>query len=1202
MPLRDDGTDEGEELFFLDLSGANGATIAQARGVARIGLSDGTLASTPSITIESVVVNEATGFAEAVLKLNRPSANQISVTMSNTTENTSQFTDYGYQNAGVVIFAPGETLKTVRWVVVDDSAEEGAESFSVHLTTPVNAVIGNPYGFVTIAANDAASTGLPSASIGNVAVDERDGMARFVVTLDRQSTELLSFGWNTASSGPGSATADADYTALSGTITFWPGETTRTILVPVIDDTTNEADESFTVVLTAPIGGGIAQGVGTARIVANDQTLVSQPQIFIESTTVYEVEGYVDVVVRLSAPSSNQVSVNYSDSYPTGVYLDYAYGNSGTLVFPAGTTVKTIRYAIVDDTATEQSETFTITLATPVNATLGAAQGTVTILDRDGGPVASITDNTAGVAIVGSQITYNINFSQDVTGLTNADFNLVNSASIVSLTGSGSAYQLTLTPALGIEGYQLVTLKLDAVVNGSGIGNMPAGAAQQIDTIVPTITSIVPADEATGVLRTANIVMQLSQAAVYGIGSLSLNGPSGLVQAFDVANPGTGLVLSADGRTLTIDPTANLRLGTVYTLTMTTGALRDPLGNQTVGPVNYNFTTEPNIAPVAANANAGTQEDTAFSGSLPAYTDANLGQTSIYGAGTAPTKGQVTVNANGSYTYTPNLNANGADSFGFFVRDDEGAQSNYTVSVSITPVNDAPTASNTAGAVNEDAFRSGTLPAYFDVDGDTNITYSKATDPAHGSVSVSAGGGYTYTPAANYNGTDSFSYRVTDGSAASNTYTVTLTVNPVNDAPVGADVSTSTPEDTARNGTLPGTDIDGDPLTWSKVTDPSHGTLSVNTNGNYTYTPAANYNGPDSFSYRVSDNQGASNTYAVNLTVTPVNDTPTGTLAITGNARLDETLTAKPNLADVEGLGTFSIQWLRAGVAIGGANSTSYTVVDADIGQTISVRVSYTDGSGTAETFTSPPTAAVLGYVAVNGTTGNDSLNGSTGTDSISGLAGNDTLNGLGGRDKLFGGDGTDALNGGAGNDTLDGGAGIDTAVFSGTRASSSFVGNAGNWTVTTASEGVDSLIGVERLKFSNANVALDLSGNAGNVAKILGAVFGAPSVANQTYFGIGLYYMDSGMTYEALMQLALDAALGANASHTAVVTLLYTNVVGVGPGAADLANFVGILDRQELTPGALGVVAADFFLNTDRINLVGLATSGVEFIPFPGG
>ena len=307
-------------------------------------------------------------------------------------------------------------------------------------------------------------------------------------------------------------------------------------------------------------------------------------------------------------------------------------------------------------------------------------------------------------------------------------------------------------------------------------------------------------------------------------------------------------------------------------------------------------------------------------------------------------------------------------------------------------------------------------------------------------------------------------------------------------------------------------------------------------------------------------------------------------------------------MADVEGLGTFSIQWLRAGVAIGGANSTSYTVVDADIGQTISVRVSYTDGSGTAETFTSPPTAAVLGYVAVNGTTGNDSLNGSTGTDSISGLAGNDTLNGLGGRDKLFGGDGTDALNGGAGNDTLDGGAGIDTAVFSGTRASSSFVGNAGNWTVTTASEGVDSLIGVERLKFSNANVALDLSGNAGNVAKILGAVFGAPSVANQTYFGIGLYYMDSGMTYEALMQLALDAALGANASHTAVVTLLYTNVVGVGPGAADLANFVGILDRQELTPGALGVVAADFFLNTDRINLVGLATSGVEFIPFPGG
>ena len=1208
VPLNDDVIDEGEELFFLDLSGASGATIAQSRGVARIGLSDGTAVSTPTITIESVVVNEATGFAEAVLKLSRPSTQQVSVTMSTATENTSQIGDYGYSNSGVVIFAPGEILKTLRWVLVDDSTEEGAESFSVHLTTPVNAVIGNPYAFVTIAASDAASTGLPSASIGNVVVDERDGMARFVVTLDRPSTELLSFGWNTASAGAGSATADVDYTARSGTITFWPGETTRTILVPIIDDAINESDETFTVVLSAPVGGGIAQGLGTARIVANDQAPVSQPQIFVESTTVYEVEGYADVVVRLSAPSSNQVSVNYSDSYPTGVYLDYAYGNSGTLVFPAGTTVKTIRYAIVDDTATEPSETFTVTLTTPVNATLGAAQATVTILDRDGGPVASITDNTAGVAIVGSQVTYTVSFSQDVTGLTTSDFNLVNAASIVSLTGSASTYQLTLTPTLGVEGYQLVTLKLDAVTNLSGIGNMPAGAAQQIDTIVPTFTSIVPADEATGVLRDANIVMRLSQAAVYGVGSFVLSGPSGVVQTFDVSNPGTALTLAADGLTVTLNPSANLRFGTVYTLSMTTGALRDPLGNQTVGPVSYNFTTEPNIAPVSANANAGTLEDTVLSGNLPAYTDVNPGQTSIYGAGTAPGKGQVTVNANGSYTYTPNLNANGADSFGFFVRDDEGAQSNYTVSVNITPVNDAPTASNTVAAVNEDAVLGGTLPAYVDVDGDTNIVYSKATDPAHGTVVVTAAGLYTYTPAANYNGSDSFSYRVTDGSAASNTYTVSLTVNPVNDAPVGSPVTTTTAEDTARNGTLPGSDIDGDTLSWSKATDPSHGSVIVNANGNYTYTPAANYNGPDSFSYSLSDGQAAAVTYAVNLTVTPVNDPPTGTLAISGNARLDETLVAQPALTDVEGLGTFNFQWLRSGVAIGGATATSYTAVEADIGLPLSVRVSYTDGAGNADSFTSSPTAAVLGYVPVAGATaGNDSLNGSSGTDSISGLAGNDTLNGLGGRDKLFGGDGADSLNGGAGNDTLDGGAGIDFAVYSGTRASSSFVGNgAGGWTVTTAAEGIDALTGVERLKFSNANIALDLSGNAGVVAKILGAVFSAPAVSNQTYFGIGLYFMDGGMSYEALMQLALDAALGGNASHTAVVTLLYTNVVGAAPSAGELANYVGILDRNELTPGALGVIAADFYLNTDRIGLTGVSApsinGGVEYIPYFGG
>ncbi len=424
-----------------------------------------------------------------------------------------------------------------------------------------------------------------------------------------------------------------------------------------------------------------------------------------------------------------------------------------------------------------------------------------------------------------------------------------------------------------------------------------------------------------------------------------------------------------------------------------------------------------------------------------------------------------------------------------------------------------------------------------------------------------------------------------------------------NHAPTAAAAVAAAREDTVLSGSLPiAEDPDFDPITYSKAGDPLHGEVSIGTDGTYTYIPAHNFNGIDTIAFKVADDRGGISTYAVALTVAAVNDPPTGTLTISGSARLDEAMVAQPALTDVEGLGTFSFQWLLSGVAITGASAASYTAVEADIGLSLSVRVSYTDGAGNAESITTTATTAVLGFVALNGTTGDNGLNGGAGTDSISGLGGNDALSGLGGRDKLFGGDGTDALNGGTGNDTLDGGAGIDTGIFSDTRASSSLAVSGSGWSVTAAGEGTDSLLNVERLKFSDAHIALDLNGSAGIVAKILGAVFGAPYVANKDYFGIGLYYSDGGMSYEALMQLALDARLGANASHVDVVTLLYTNVVGVGPGPDDLAYFVGELDSHRLSPARLGKLAGDHFLNIEHINLVGLTSTGVEFIPYVGG
>jgi VCBS repeat-containing protein len=234
----------------------------------------------------------------------------------------------------------------------------------------------------------------------------------------------------------------------------------------------------------------------------------------------------------------------------------------------------------------------------------------------------------------------------------------------------------------------------------------------------------------------------------------------------------------------------------------------------------------------------------------------------------------VPIEALATLTYRPNTNFNGTDSFLWHGVDvDGGFTASKTATFTVNPINDAPTAGNDTLVTNEDIAKTQTLPSATDIDGDS-VTYAKATDPSHGTVSVNANGTYTYTPAANYHGSDSFTYTVSDGHGGVNTYTVNITVNPINDlnqAPTAGNDSLVTNEGSTKTQTLPSaTDIDGDSVTYAKATDPSHGTVSVNANGTYTYTPAANYHGSDSFTYTVSDGYGGVNTYTVNITVNAI--------------------------------------------------------------------------------------------------------------------------------------------------------------------------------------------------------------------------------------------------------------------------------------------------------------------------------------------
>lgn len=205
-------------------------------------------------------------------------------------------------------------------------------------------------------------------------------------------------------------------------------------------------------------------------------------------------------------------------------------------------------------------------------------------------------------------------------------------------------------------------------------------------------------------------------------------------------------------------------------------------------------------------------------------------------------------------------------------------------------------------------------------------------------------------------------------------------------------------------------------------------------------------------------------------------------------------------------------------------------------------------------------------------------LSGSDGIDSLQGTSGHDVLRGLGG------------------DDVLDGGGGIDTAVFIGAKGENRLSGKGAELTVAGL-DGVDLLLNVERLKFSDVALAMDIAGNAGVVAKALGAVFGSESVGNSKYVGIGLSLMDSGMSPEALMQVALNARLGVSHSVGAAVTTLYKNVVGVDPNASELQFYTDFVTSGQMNEGQLGLLAANTTLNAVNINLIGLASAGIEYI-----
>jgi VCBS repeat-containing protein len=294
-----------------------------------------------------------------------------------------------------------------------------------------------------------------------------------------------------------------------------------------------------------------------------------------------------------------------------------------------------------------------------------------------------------------------------------------------------------------------------------------------------------------------------------------------------------------------------------------------------------------NDAPVAQDDSYTTDEDTPLLVPAPGVlgndydVDGNELLTSVLVSG--PAHGTLTLNPDGSFTYTPAENFCGEDSFTYKAYDGELYSNVATVRITVTCVNDAPVAQDDSYTTDEDTPllvpAPGILGNDYDVDGNELLTSVLVSGPAHGTLTLNPDGSFTYTPAENFCGEDSFTYKAYDGELYSNVATVRIVVTCVNDAPVARDDTYTTDEDTPLVVAKPGVlgndyDVDGDSLTAVLVSGPAHGTLTLNPDGSFTYTPAENFCGEDSFTYKAYDGELYSNVATVRITVTCVNDAP----------------------------------------------------------------------------------------------------------------------------------------------------------------------------------------------------------------------------------------------------------------------------------------------------------------------------------------
>jgi len=492
---------------------------------------------------------------------------------------------------------------------------------------------------------------------------------------------------------------------------------------------------------------------------------------------------------------------------------------------------------------------------------------------------------------------------------TTIDLNLAlagRQSTITTAEGSWSvnaAGNVTFTPLLNFHGTASITY---VVADNVGLFSNTATIIITVNSVNdPPVAAHNNATTAEEVATTVNVVTNDTDVdGTIDITSVDLDPGTAGVQTTFVNTAGSWSV-NASGVVM-FTPAANFNGDASITYTV-----KDNLGAVSNIAIITITVTAVNDPPVAVNDSPTTNEDTPITFSVvindtdidgtidPATVDLDPATAGVQHTFT-DTAGAWIVDTDGNVTYTPAANFNGTATITYTVKDNSGlASSPGTISVTVTPVNDAPNAVNDNISTNEDTPVTfsvvandtdvdGTIdPSTVDLDPSTAGIQNTITN-ASGTWTVNASGQVTFTPTHNFTNAASITYTVNDNSGAtSDVATIAVTITPVNDPPVATNNTAATNEDVQVTFNVTGndSDVDGTINAASVDLDPDtggiqnnfnlHGTWAVNASGNVTYTPALNFNGSVSIAYTVNDNNGAtSNVATITVTVAPVNDAP----------------------------------------------------------------------------------------------------------------------------------------------------------------------------------------------------------------------------------------------------------------------------------------------------------------------------------------